>query len=312
MRVLLTGGAGFIGSHLTDALLEAGHEVAILDDLSTGKRANLAARARFHEVDIRNAAAVEAAFAEFRPDVVSHQAAQTSVAVSTREPILDAESNIIGMIHVLQACVRHRVQRVVFASSGGTIYGEVEGERKAAVGDSTHPLSPYGASKLAGEHYLYTFRHEHGLPFTALRYGNVYGPRQDPHGEAGVVAIFSRRLLEGQPIRVNARRTVGDPGCIRDYVYVADVVRANVAALEGRLGIDTINVCTGRPTTTLEIAQGLQKALGIEAQIDFGPRRPGDLERSVLDAGPLERELGPTVDLETGLARTVGWFREHG
>src|SRR5690606_9276312 len=159
MRVLLTGGAGFIGSHLTDALLEAGHEVAILDDLSTGKRANLAARARFHEVDIRNAAAVEAAFAEFRPDVVSHQAAQTSVAVSTREPILDAESNIIGMIHVLQACVRHRVQRVVFASSGGTIYGEVEGERKAAVGDSTHPLSPYGASKLAGEHYLYTFRH---------------------------------------------------------------------------------------------------------------------------------------------------------
>lgn len=311
MRVLVTGGAGFIGSHLTEALLRNGHEVLVLDDLSTGKSANVPPEARFERVDIRHAAAVNAAFADFRPDVVSHQAAQTSVAISTREPVRDAEVNILGMIHVLSACVTHDVSRVVFASSGGTIYGEVEGDRRAAVGDPTHPLSPYGSSKLAGEHYLYTFRHEHGLAFTALRYANVYGPRQDPHGEAGVVAIFSRRLLEDQPLRINARREVGDPGCIRDYVFVQDAVRANLAALEGRLQLDTLNVCTGRSTTTLDVAEGLQAALGTRAEIGFGPRRPGDLERSVLDETLMEQALGPSVSLEEGLAQTATWFRDH-
>jgi len=308
MRVLVTGGAGFIGSHIADALLAAGHEVLIVDNLSTGKRSNVPPQATLRELDIRDERAVTAAFADFRPDAVSHQAAQTSVSVSTRDPILDAEVNIVGMIQVLRACVRHEAQRVVFASSGGTIYGEVEESRKAAIDDPKVPLSPYGSSKLAGEHYLSTFRHEHGLPFTSLRYANVYGPRQDPHGEAGVVAIFSQRLIAGTPIRVNARREPGDPGCVRDYVFVDDVVRANVAALEGRLPVPTLNVCTGRPTTTLEIAEALARALRVETPPDFGPRRAGDLERSVLDAKPFLELLGPTVDLETGLARTAAWF----
>jgi UDP-glucose 4-epimerase len=311
MRIVVTGGAGFIGSHVADAFLDAGHDVLVLDDLSTGKRGNVPAGATFVEIDIRDAAALEAAFADFRPDIVDHQAAQTSVSVSTREPVRDAEINVVGTIRVLEACVRHRVQRIVFASTGGAIYGEVPEPERAAVGRTTHPLSPYACSKLAGENYLHMFRHEHGLPYTVLRYANVYGPRQDPHGEAGVVAIFSRRLVAGEPIRVNAMRDPGDAGCIRDYVSVADVVEANVAAVDGRLDVDMINVCTGEPTTTLDIARGLAAALGVEPQLEHGPRRAGDLERSVLDPTAFVARLGAVVPLREGLAETARWFRDH-
>lgn len=311
MRIIVTGGAGFIGSHIADAFLTEGHEVLVIDDLSTGRRRNVPEAAIFAQADIRDADALAKLFGDFRPDVVSHQAAQTSVSVSTREPVKDADVNVLGMLRVLQACVAHEVQRVVFASTGGAIYGEVPEPHKAKVGDPTHPLSPYACSKLAGEHYLYMFRHEHALPYTVLRYANVYGPRQDPHGEAGVVAIFSRRLLQGQPIRINARRQPGDPGCVRDYVSVADVVKANVAAVAGRIEADILNVCTGVPSTTADIASALQTALGLDVNPEHGPHRPGDLERSVLDETQMTALLGAAVPLQQGLAETATWFRDH-
>jgi UDP-glucose 4-epimerase len=311
MRVLVTGGAGFIGSHVADALLAAGHDVAIVDDLSSGRQANVSAKARFEHVDIVDDSALERVFASFRPDVVTHQGAQTSVAVSTREPSRDARVNVIGSIHVLQACVRHAVGRLVFASTGGAIYGEVPPPKTAKVGDPTVPLSPYACSKLSVEHYLAAWKAEHSLPFTVLRYANVYGPRQDPHGEAGVVAIFSRRILQREPLRINAMRDTGDHGCIRDYVTVADVVKANLLAIEGTIGDRTINVCTGVPTTTLDIAQGLMHALAIDVELQYGPRRPGDLERSVLDEAEMVATVGPPLGLDEGLAATAAWFRDH-
>ena len=311
MRIIVTGGAGFIGSHVVDALLDEGHEVLVIDDLSTGRRSNLSQSATFVQADIRDAEAVQRIFTDFKPQVVSHQAAQTSVSVSTREPVRDGDINVLGTITVLQAAVAHDVERVVFASTGGAIYGEVPEGEKARVGRDTHPLSPYACSKLAGEHYLYMFRHEHGLRYTVLRYANVYGPRQDPHGEAGVVAIFSRRLLQGQDIRINARKKVGDPGCVRDYVFVGDVVKANVAAAHGSIDVDILNVCTGVGVTTLDIAQGLRSALSVDAQPEFGPRRPGDLERSVLDEDAMIELLGAPLPLAEGLARTAQWFRSH-
>ncbi len=312
VRVLVTGGAGFIGSHIVEALVSAGHETAVADDLSTGRERNLHPAARFYRLDIRDPAAVDRCLAEFRPAAVSHQAAQTSVAVSTREPARDAEINVLGTIHLLGACVRHGVERLVFASTGGAIYGEVEGERRAKVGDQTHPLSPYACSKLAVEHYLDAWRAELGFHSTVLRYANVYGPRQDPHGEAGVVAIFARRILDGSAIQINAMRDIGDDGCIRDYVYVGDVVRANLTALAGKLGDRTINVCTGVAADTKAIARGLMAELGRTVTIGHGPRRAGDLLRSVLDPTEMEALLGAPVGLEAGLAETGRWFREHG
>jgi UDP-glucose 4-epimerase len=305
MRALVTGGAGFIGSNIVDALIADGHEVEVLDDLSSGRASNVAKGVTLHEVDLRSGAAVERVVAEFRPDVVCHQAAQTSVAVSVREPIADAEANVLGSIHLFEACVKHGVKRVVFASTGGAIYGEVADGTRAEVGWREEPLSPYACSKLAVERYLGFYRREHGLDGVVLRYANVYGPRQDPHGEAGVVAIFAQRLLAGEPIRVNAKREVGDAGCIRDYVFVEDVVRANLAALTGKVS-GTQNVATGVETTTKQIADALAKELGVKAEVGVGPRRPGDLERSVLLPSS---ELGPWTDFATGIAKTAAWFR---
>ncbi len=312
VRVLVTGGAGFIGSHIVDALLADGHDVTIVDDLSSGRRENLNPAARFEHVDITDAAAVERVFAAFEPEVVTHQAAQTSVAVSTREPARDAQVNVVGSVHVLEACVRHRVGRLVFASTGGAIYGEVPEPRRAVVGDPTLPLSPYACSKLAVEHYVHMYGQAHGLHATILRYANVYGPRQDPHGEAGVVAIFSRKLLSGAPCRINARREAGDDGCVRDYVSVRDVVNANRLAIAGVLGDGTINICTGRPTTTLEIARGLMHALGLDVPLEHGPWRAGDLERSVLDDTQMRARVGEPLGLDEGLRDTAAWFRDHG
>lgn len=307
MRVLVTGGAGFIGSHIADALLAASCEVLILDNLSTGRRENLPAGARFVEGDIRDAALVAKIFADFRPQAVTHQAAQASVSVSTREPLLDAEVNLMGSLRIITESVRHNVAHFVFASTGGAIYGEVpEGER-ARTDQLPNPRSPYACSKFAVETYLRGFAEEAGLRSTILRYANVYGPRQDPHGEAGVVAIFSERILHGQPIRINARRTTGDDGCVRDYVYVGDVVKANLAALLGKLDRSPVNVCCGEATTTRELARTIAAAAKREAVVESAPRRVGDLERSVLMPSLFEL-LGTPVPLDEGLQKTLAWF----
>lgn len=310
MRVLVTGGAGFIGSHVADALLLSGHEVLVLDDLSTGKRSNVPAKASFEQADIRDVKRVDEIFAGFRPDVVTHQAAQTSVSVSTREPLRDADVNVLGSLNILNAAVKHKLKKLVFASTGGAIYGEVADGTRATTQWAPNPLSPYACSKFAIENYLNAYRKEHGLASTVLRYANVYGPRQDPHGEAGVVAIFAQRMFSGQPIKVNARKQEGDAGCVRDYVYVADVVRANMLAIEGKLEQSPVNVCTGEATTTLDLARVMERAAGVQAQLGYGPRREGDVERSVLDPGS-PPVLGPAVGLAEGIAKTIAWFREH-
>lgn len=309
MRILITGGAGFIGSHVADAAVAAGHQVLIVDDLSSGKRANVPSQAELVVADVRDGAAIDAAFARFRPDAVSHQAAQVSVSISTREPIMDAQVNLMGSLNVLEAAVKHGTRHVVFASTGGAVYGEVEEGRRAAVGDLERPLSPYACSKRAVELYLARYRHEHGLKSTVLRYANVYGPRQDPHGEAGVVAIFSERLLAGQPVSVFARKVEGDDGCVRDYVFVGDVVKANLRALGGEITAETVNVATGEATTTLALAEAIARATGADtAGIGRGPRRVGDVERSVLTPS-FEATGAPPTALEAGIAETVAWFR---
>lgn len=311
MKILVTGGAGFIGSHIAQGALEAGYEVAVLDNLSNGKLENIPSGAKFYQVDIRDAAKLEGVFAEFKPDVVSHQAAQASVAISVRDPILDAQCNIIGSLNVLEAAKKYGTQRVIFASTGGAIYGEVPEGQKAHPSWATHPISPYATSKRSTEFYLETYRIQYGLQYTILRYGNVYGPRQDPHGEAGVVAIFARRLLEGKPIKVNARKAFGDGGCVRDYIYVSDVVKANLAAAKGEVTVAVLNVGTGIPSDTLTLAKKLEEYLGVTADLGYGEQRAGDLEYSLLDSSDLEGLVGQTVSLEAGLKETAAWFRAN-
>jgi UDP-glucose 4-epimerase len=305
MRIIITGGAGFIGSHIVDRLVSVGHEVVALDDLSSGKRENVHSKARLVVADIRDAAAVEKAFAEVKPDAVSHQAAQVSVAISTREPERDAEINVLGSLNVMRAAARHGAKRFVFASTGGAIYGNVA-EGWAEVTMPPAPMSPYACAKFAVENYLRWARADLGLESTVLRYANVYGPRQDPHGEAGVVAIFSQRVLAGQGVQVNARREEGDDGCVRDYVFVDDVARVNVRALSGEIPDPVVNVGTGVATTTRELLDGIERAAGKTAPRKPGPRRAGDVERSLL--APSREAMGEITALGPGLERTVAWF----
>ncbi len=309
MRIIITGGAGFIGSHITDALVERKHDVLVLDDLTTGKRENVNDAAEFVKADIRDANTIEKIFSAFKPDAVTHQAAQTSVAVSAREPIRDADINVIGSLNVVAQCIRQGVERLVFASTGGAIYGEVPEGQRAAVDWQPKPLSPYACSKFAVESYLRCFEKEVALNYTILRYANVYGPRQDPYGEAGVVAIFINRMLSDESIQINARTTSGDSGCIRDYVFVSDVVRANLLALGGEVAVPILNVCTGTPTSTMQLATIIEREIGVKAKIGFADRRPGDIEYSVLQANQDEL-LASSVSLDHGIRETVRWFRE--
>lgn len=311
MRLLITGGAGFIGSHIAERSIAAGWQVAVMDDLSSGRRENVPAGAAFFQVDIRDLSAVRQAFSEFHPEAVSHQAAQASVVVSVREPQTDASINILGSLNIMQGCVEHKVRQLVLASTGGAIYGEVPDGTRASVSTPPVPVSPYACSKFAVEKYLECFRQEHGLNYTVLRYANVYGPRQDPHGEAGVVAIFCNRMLVNEPVRIFARRTIGDPGCVRDYVFIDDVVKANIAALESRIPDRILNVGTGIESNTRQVADHILKALSGRSEIIPGERRPGDVERSLLDADRLVELLGPTITVEVGLRRTAEWFRER-
>jgi len=314
MKILVTGGAGFIGSHVVEHALQDGHTVTVLDDLSTGKRSNVSERAKLYVTDLRDREAVARVLHEVRPDAVSHHAAQSSVAVSMRDPYFDTAVNVIGGLNLLDACVATGVQRVVFASTGGAMYGTVPEGKRAPEETRPAPISPYAISKLAFEQLLGVYRAHHRLESTVLRYSNVYGPRQDPHGEAGVVAIFSALLLRsGGPLRINARKTQGDDGCVRDYVFVNDVARANLAALKGQLAEKLLNVGTGKPTSTRELAEQLVRIAGPGARPDFefAPARAGDVEYTVLDVTRFRLAFGKPTELEEGLAKTYDWFRAH-
>lgn len=314
MRALVTGGAGFIGSHLVDALLGAGHTVDVVDDLSTGSIDNLVDASSygsaftFHHRDL-TAPGLNAVVAAAAPDVVFHLAAQMDVRVSVREPLRDGQVNVLGTVAVLEAAARAGVGRLVFASSGGTIYGS-PATQPVPESAPLLPLAPYGAAKAAAEPYLLAYRQLHGLDSVALALGNVYGPRQSPHGEAGVVAIFARALLAGTPAVV-----FGDGSAVRDYVHVEDVVRALVhfgTADVPRTPSGRINVGTGVGTTVRQLHTRLAAAVGVPDDVRFEPGRPGELAASTLDvSAAAERGWTPRIALAEGLPATVAWVRAH-
>jgi UDP-glucose 4-epimerase len=304
VKVLVTGGAGFIGSHVAEHLLARGHEVAVVDNLSTGKRENLPDNAVLYETDIRSGRSLASILREFRPDALTHHAAQMDVRRSVREPDYDAEVNILGTVRLLQNCVEYGVGRVVFASTGGAIYGEQE-TFPALEEHPQYPISPYGVSKLAGERYLHYYSVEYGMSAVSLRYSNVYGPRQDPHGEAGVVAIFCANLATGRTSTIN-----GTGEQTRDYVYVGDVARANVLALEGEVPSGAYNIGTGSETSVNRLYELLQRTFGKDLPPTYGPAKPGEQLRSSVDPSRAGRILGwrPEVDLYAGLNETIRYF----
>ncbi len=304
-NICVSGGAGFIGSHVAEALVAAGHTVHIVDDLSSGCKDNVPAGAQLHVFDIRSPEAADL-LAAADIEILVHHAAQMDVRRSVADPRFDADVNIGGLLNLLEGGRHGTLRQVVFASTGGAIYGEQE-TYPASEEHPQRPICPYGVSKLAGERYLYFYHHEYGLDVTCLRYANVYGPRQNPHGEAGVVAIFLDRLLSGHQPVINGAGTQ-----TRDYVYVGDVVRANLASI-GRPGFHTYNVGTGIETDVNALYDVLRTALGSEVMATHGPAKPGEQRRSCISAARLEAELGVHVDtpLAKGLHLTAAWFRSR-
>jgi UDP-glucose 4-epimerase len=302
--ICVTGGAGFIGSHLAEAFLARGDRVLVIDNLSGGRRENVPPGAELYVLDIRSKEAAEVV-RESGVDVLVHHAAQMDVRRSVEDPVFDADVNVLGSLNLAEACRHGGVRQVLFASTGGAIYGEQD-FFPATEDHPARPLSPYGVSKLAFERYLYFYHVTYGLDVACMRYANVYGERQNPHGEAGVVAIFLNRLLAGEVPTIN-----GDGLQTRDYVHVSDVVRANLAVV-GKPGFNVYNVGTGVETTVVELYDELARAVGSPLKAKHGPGKPGEQRRSVIDAGRLRRELGvpAPLSLADGLARTAAWFRE--
>ncbi len=303
MKILVTGGAGFIGSHVADRYVALGHEVAALDNLSTGQRANLNPKCRFYEMSLLDPE-LEETVLQFAPDLISHHAAQVNVRRSVEDPVFDAQVNVLGSIRLFQAAAKARCAKVIYASSGGACYGEpphIPADEETPV----RPLCPYGASKYAAEKYLELFGDLYGMRTTILRYANVYGPRQDPHGEAGVVAVFSQLLLAGRSPQI-----FGDGTKTRDYVFVQDIVEANVLALAGGDG-RVYNVGAGRQVSDDEVYVTVRDALGAKAEAVHTDFRKGEVRHIALDASRLRRELGwkPAVSFEEGMARTAAWYR---
>jgi UDP-glucose 4-epimerase len=303
MKILVTGGAGFIGSHVSDAYLRAGHEVVVVDDLSSGKRDQVPDGARFYQADVQDAA-VHEIFAKERPEILNHHAAQMDVRRSVADPGFDARVNILGLLNLLEAGRANGLRRVLFASSGGAAYGEQD-EFPAPETHKLEPVSPYGASKASSEIYLACFRAMYGIEYVAMRYANVYGPRQDPHGEAGVVAIFTQKLLGGEAPTIN-----GDGKQTRDYVFVGDLVRANLALVDSPY-CGPLNFGTGIETDVNEIFRVLRDVVGSSAPEQHGPAKPGEQRRSVISPARAAEILGwrPEVPLREGLRHTVDFFR---
>jgi UDP-glucose 4-epimerase len=306
VRILVTGGAGFIGSHVVDALLSSGHEVAILDNLATGNRENVNPKAFFYDIDVRNREGVGRVFAEFQPHVLNHHAAQAEVPKSIDDPVFDAEVNLLGGLNLLRSAADSGVRKFIFISTGGALYGDPE----VVPCDETHPirpLSPYGTSKYAFEQYLATFKRTFGLDYSVLRYANVYGPRQDFASEEGrVVAIFASRMLADEPVTID-----WDGEQARDMLYVSDAVSANLVALERGSG-EAYNIGTGKQVTINEIFRVLRELTGYRREPRHGPARKGDVYRIALDSSKAARELGwhASVGLLDGLEETVDWFRQ--
>jgi UDP-glucose 4-epimerase len=307
MKALVSGGAGFIGSHVVDGYVAGGLEVVVVDDLSRGSGANLPPGVPFYKLDIRDRSALGALFEREKPDLINHHAAQIDVRRSVREPVFDAECNILGSLNLLELAVKCKVRRFIYASTGGAIYGEPK-ILPADEGTPVEPLSPYGISKHSFEHYLLNARQLYGLPFVVLRYGNVYGPRQSSEGEAGVVAIFCEQMLQSITPTI-----FGDGKKTRDYVEVSDVARANLQALKH--GEDEIfNVATGVATTDYEVFAAVRDALGLPpSEPQYAPKRPGEVDHIYLDVRKAASALEwhPKVTFRAGVAKTAEWFRQH-
>lgn len=306
MKIMVTGGAGFIGSHIVDAYIAAGHDVCVVDNLSTGKRENVHPQARLHVLDICNETAVDEVFALERPEVISHQAAKANVRESMVKPVLYAQVNVLGSLNVLEGARRHGARKVIYASTGGAVYGEP----RYLPADEQHPidpLDPYGASKHFVEHYLYIYRKHYGLDYTVLRYPNVYGPRQDPLGEAGVVAIWTAHMLQGEPAVV-----YGSGEQERDFVYVGDIARANVLAVTGGSG-EILNLGSGIATTINRVFDLLKASTGYAKERLHEPAKQGEVLRSYITNARAQASLGwqPSVSLQEGLGLTVAHFSER-
>jgi UDP-glucose 4-epimerase len=305
VKILVTGAAGFIASHVADAYLQAGHDVVILDDLSRGKKENLPAKCRFYCCDIRNRQAVQSIFAAEKPVLVNHHAAQMDVRRGVREPLYDAEVNILGGINLIEAAIASGAKRFIYAGTGGAGYGEPQ-QMPVPEDYPIHPITPYGVSKHTVEHYLFTFRALYDLEYVVLRYGNVYGPRQSSQGEAGVFAIFAEQLLSGaQPV------IYGDGSKIRDYVYISDVVKANLAALDRGTG-EIFNISSGVETSDQEVFELVRRLLGKSVRPKHAPVRPGEIRRICLDISKAGRLLGwtPRMSLAEGASQTIAYFQE--
>ena len=306
MKILVTGGAGFIGSNIVDEYIAAGHEVVIIDNLSTGKRENLNPKAKFYEVDLRKGEEVEKVIAAELPEIVNHLAAQIDVRKSVSDPVYDAEVNIIGFLNVAESCKKHKIKKLLFSSTGGAIYGEV---KKGGADEKTvpEPISPYAICKRTIEMHLHALAVNFGFKYTVLRYGNVYGPRQDPLGEAGVIAIFIGLMAKGKIPTI-----FGDGKQLRDYVYVKDVARANLLALSKGEG-EIINIGTAVGVSVNEIFNHLKAIMRFSGEVKYAPPRTGELFRSVLGIGKAKKILGwvPTFDMRKGLEATVKWHLEQ-
>lgn len=304
MNILVTGGAGFIGSHVVDAYIELGHNVIVVDNLSTGSIENLNPKAKFYQLDIRDDK-IEEVFKLEKIDIVNHHAAQMDVRKSVEDPIYDADVNIIGSLKLLQFSVKYDIKKFIFASTGGAIYGEQD-YFPADEEHPTRPLSPYGVAKLTVEKYLYFYKEVHGLNYVVLRYANIYGPRQNPHGEAGVVAIFTSKMLKGEQPVIN-----GDGFQTRDYTYVGDVVRANALALNYDKSSEVFNIGTGLETDVNTLFHKLKNLTGANCEEFHGPAKPGEQRRSVISYNKIYQTLGwkPEVPLDEGLKLTVEFFK---